>query len=140
MVHTVDEIAHQLATPPPTELGDIWKASLAAASGNRRLRVLMDDLALESLNEGVAVIRAPEAIKGLAYAAAGDLAGVLTQIRRAPTRVEIVLQAREAVPEAPAPARISGAEHPLVKKAITLLGARVVSVQPRKTAPKSEGT
>lgn len=104
---------------------------LDSAQDNRRLRVVMADLTPLAWDAGVLTLR----VVPTARLAAESLRAELTSLAQA--RAGRTLELRFDVPVAPSepagPAFVA-AEHPLVKHAMELFGAKVVAVQPRKVS------
>lgn len=106
---------------------------------NRRLRILLADMQLESLArtaEGMSArVRIPAALIGAARACEVDLRQALARVLNAPVvlTIDADVPAVEII-EQPATPRTPITEHPLIKAATQLLGARVITVQPRRPA------
>lgn len=121
---------------------------LDAAAPNRRLRVLLNDCTLVKAENDVVVLAVSEALLGSARANEKELLGLLAGAWDRAVRLELrragdapAAEPRPAPnspspatepPATPSPPQPPVAEHPLVKQAIELFGARVVGVQPRK--------
>lgn len=108
----------------------LWQAMLAAASDNRRLRVMLAELAPATLEHN-ALLLSPAANAALA---AERMKGDIEALARRLTGID--LSVAIAKPQAPAeeaaPSTEAIAEHPLVKQAVELFGGRVIGVQPRR--------
>jgi len=107
---------------------------VAGAQENRRLRVIVAELTPLSLEGGVLRVRPGLNMAVAAQALRGELAVLASQVNGA--SVEIVIEAASA-PSTPALednglSLESATQHPLIKQAVELFGARVVRVQPRK--------
>jgi hypothetical protein len=103
---------------------------LGAASDNRRLRVMLAELAPTTL-DGNALMLSPAANAALA---AERMRGDIEALARRLTGVDVSVVISK--PDAPAGGPIASvesvAEHPLVKHAVELFGGRVIGVQPRR--------
>lgn len=130
----------QVRIPEGASLGEVWAAAIEAMTKQSQ-RVLFEPCQLRELRDGVAVIGAPARSLFLLKADANELTltDAMTRVTGRTHRIE--WQAVEAAPPEPgaAPAGPTGAElsqqareHPLVKSAVELLGARVVRVGPRR--------
>lgn len=132
-----------VAQPPPRATGDLntdtWTAVSVLVQPNRRLRVLLSDMRLESLaraSEGMSArVRIPTALIGAARACESDLRQAFARVLNAPVTLTIEADAPviEVAPEPTTP-RTPITEHPLIKAATLLLGAKVITVQPRRPA------
>lgn len=106
---------------------------------NRRLRILLADMRLESIaraSEGMSArVRIPVSLIGAARACEADLRQALTRVLSSPVNLTIEPDTPVVeVVEQPAVPRTPITEHPLIKAATQLLGARVITVQPRRPA------
>lgn len=106
---------------------------------HRRLRILLADMRLESLArtaDGMSArVRIPVALIGAARACEQDLRQAFARVLSAP--VSLTIEPDMPVVEAPvepAVPRTPITEHPLIKAATQLLGAKVITVQPRRPA------
>lgn len=128
--------------PTPASSEAFWPRvrEAVAQSPNRRLRIALDGAQLvEVADEGV-LIEVSRSLFATAAASAGELEALVARVagRALPVR----FRAPEA-PSPPAPEQAGGPaspasvqDHELVRRAVELFGARVVSVQPR--APKDD--
>jgi len=133
----------------PDELRDVlglWSRIEQSCSGNRRLRVLLSDMKLERIDGDTAVV----SVNPQMFAAANSYATDLGLAFKAAYGVDLSIRFESAVrlkeegeaatpsslPAEPPPVRTNAAEHPLVRQATELLGARLVSVRPRVRAVK----
>ncbi|MDX2130833.1 MAG: hypothetical protein SFY69_02125 [Planctomycetota bacterium] len=136
-------------TPGPRDpAGDPWAQVLSAAAPNRRLRVLLNDCTVARVEDDLVVLSVSDALLGAAQANEKDLCALLAKAWDRAVRLEL----RSSNPPAPSgaaaetPAAPGGApgpdapakaaELPLVRHAMELFQARLVSVQARK--PKGE--
>jgi len=132
------------------DLGSVWSLVREACGGNRRLSVLMNEMQLVSVGEQTAVVRVADEVRAAVASTEKDLAAAMATVLGREVRVEISGKAQHAEagaalpgatdsplkPEEPLTAvRTPITDHPLVKHAIELFGARVISVQPRRTRP-----
>lgn len=118
---------------------DTWTAVGMLVQENRRLRILLADMRLESLaraSEGMSArVRIPVALIGAARACESDLRQAFSRVLNAPVTLTIEADVPVIeVPAEPATPRTPITEHPLIKAATQLLGARVITVQPRRPA------
>lgn len=101
-------------------------------AGNKRLRIVLDEMSLVSLEGSVALLAVSDAMRPNAAGMLREITGLL----RGQAGVELDARLTEppsvpaatAQPEAP---RAPVTEHPLVKQAMELFGAKVIRVQPR---------
>ncbi|MEM9166477.1 MAG: hypothetical protein AAGB48_05575 [Planctomycetota bacterium] len=108
------------------------------------LRALLGELRLRSLDDGVGVIACPTAVRGVAVMKLDDLGRLASTLTGSPVRFELVEIAGDA-PEQQEPRGASGgtptdheaavaphdaADHPVVRQAIDVFGARIVEVKP----------
>ncbi len=112
-----------------------WARVIEASGGSRRVRVLLEGSRCEKVAAGFggAVVSVRVGVEVLAPARAllGEIEGVAGGVAGSAVKVELVSDA--PVVQAPAP-RANMSEHPLVKSAMELFGARLVSVQGRPPA------
>jgi len=134
------------------ELRDVlglWERIGEACSGNRRLRVLLGDMSLSRIDGDTAIVSVTPLMFPAANAYASDLGqafktayGIDLSVRfeSAVQLSDAAVQSGAASPAAPTtePPKTNAAEHPLVRQAIELLGARLVSIRPRVRAIKKE--
>lgn len=130
-------------TPARPAPHDLWKRALDHARANRRLAAILDESRLEGVENDLVVLSMEpgwaamarerlQAIEALFSAAAGSTMRVEIRERGSPTPAALVpLAAPESPPQDPA-------THPLVREAIEKLRAKVVAIQPRKTARPAE--
>lgn len=118
---------------------DTWTAVGLMVQDNRRLRILLADMRLESIARAgenmSARVRIPAALIGAARACEADLRQAFTRVLQ--SSVTLVIEPDVPVVEVveqPATPRTPITEHPLIKAATQLLGARVITVQPRRPA------
>ncbi|HWQ27822.1 MAG TPA: hypothetical protein VNN12_02235 [Dehalococcoidia bacterium] len=116
-------------SPAPESAGSLWEQALAAAAGNRRLRVLLNDCQPVSISRERVVILATPAVAGAVRAGEKDLRTMLAAAWGTSVEVEIRQSTPPPQPEAQSQPTTA---HPLVRKAIDLFGATLVRVQPRK--------
>jgi hypothetical protein len=119
------------AEPKPilTEATALWERALAAAAGNRRLRVLLSDCRPVSITSERVVLEAPPEVAGAVRAGEKELRAMLCTALGTSIDLEILQTTPPAQPHAPSQPATA---HPLVKKAIDLFGATLVRIQPRK--------
>ncbi|MFA6044495.1 MAG: hypothetical protein WC718_05885 [Phycisphaerales bacterium] len=127
------------------QIDDPWGKVLAAAGPNRRLRILLNDISLVSVENDVVVLAVSEALHGAARANEKELCGLLATAWERAVKLELRQEGGEAAAATPAATQAAinanlqaVQEHPLVKQAMELFGAKVVSVQARKNAAKQE--
>ena len=122
---------------PPRRLtgsvGEIWSAAMEAATGSRRLRLLMEECAPVSMEGSVLRLRATPGMLSAARAQGKEIEALLTRVRGVPTTLEFIEApvAHAADTEPGTPATVA-ADHPLVKRTIELFNAKLVGVQARK--------
>ncbi len=108
---------------------------MEASARVRRVRVLLEGSRCERVAPGsgavVVGVRVGLEVLGPAKAMLGEIEALATGVAGAPVKVELLCDA--APVQAPVP-RANVNEHPLVKSAMELFGARVVSVQGRAPA------
>ena len=124
---------------------DIWTAVGALVQANRRVRILLVDMRLEAIDTlpsgTIVTLYVVPALLGTARACERDLADAFAMVLRTKPKIHIVTDApKEAVkddpaqPSAPAaPVRPLITDHPLIKAATELFGAKLIAVQPRRT-------
>lgn len=139
--------APSLAAAPVASapMDDPWGKVLAAAGPNRRLRILLNDITLVSVENDVVVLAVSEALHGAARANEKELCGLLASAWDRAVKLELRQEGGTAPAATPAATQAAinanlqaVQEHPLVKQAMELFGAKVVSVQARKNAVKQE--
>lgn len=132
------------ATGQAPAIDDPWGKVLAAAGPNRRLRILLNDISLVSVENDVVVLAVSEALHGAARASEKELCGLLASAWDRAVKLELRQEGGEAAATPAASQASINAnllalqEHPLVKQAMELFGAKVVSVQARKNATKQD--
>lgn len=119
--------------------GDPWSRVLSAAAPNRRLRVLLNDCSLVKAEDDVVVLSVSAALLSAVRAKEKDLCDLLAIAWDRAVKLELRPDGAEASPPveqpvAPTESAAAIAEHPVVKRAIELFGAKVIRVQPRKDA------
>jgi len=116
-----------------------WPAVLAAAATNRRVRIILDGSTCESVSRPDAKsanlrIKVHAEVLTAARGSALELESIASSVAGLTIKIEPTadapVQAESATP------RTNINEHPLVKSAIDLFKARVLSVQPRQPAEK----
>jgi hypothetical protein len=145
----MDVPAPAAATAREVEVGasagadEVWAAALAAASGARRLRLVMDECVPIALvgargvgDAGVVRVRANPGMPSAVRAQGKEIEAILTRVRGEATRLEVEGAVADAGAESAATPGASAAEHPLVKMTMELFGAKLIGVQPRK--PKED--
>lgn len=126
--------------PPPPAVsnglgGDDWSRVVDAAQANLRLRVLINDCRLVEVKDDAVVLAVGDTLMAAAMANEKELCDLLARAWDRAVRIEFRGNgAPDSPPPAhdPAAARAAVGEHPLVKQAIELFGARLVGVQPRR--------
>lgn len=104
---------------------------------------------MESWEAGKVVLRCDERAIGLAQRSAATLTDLLTRTAGSPIEVDIRPGTVEPAASAqPAPPQASMAppgapgpivrEHPLVRRAVELFGARIIKVNPRRNPDRAE--
>lgn len=120
--------------------GGEWERILEAAGSYRRLRVVLDEASLVRLDAERVVIAVPEAMRSVAKASERELVSVVASALGRSVAVEI--EAIGSGMETPVAVEANGAraertpadQEPLVRQAIDLFGARIVSVTNRPGA------
>ncbi|NUQ68318.1 MAG: hypothetical protein HUU18_08580 [Phycisphaerales bacterium] len=120
--------------------GSEWDRILEAAGSYRRLRVVLGDSSLVRLDAQRVVIRVPESLRAVVRASERELLAVVASALGRSVAVEIEAPAPEAAPpeageaEAVKATRTPADQEPLVRQAMELFGARLVSVTVRPGA------
>jgi hypothetical protein len=135
------------------DAGTFWPECLRLSSTSRRLRMIVEETTLVSLTSGTATIAVGSKFAGLARGSAAELAELFSRAAGTPVKVVFdelasttesspafrgnsataALSGASALPLAEIPSASAGADvrqHPLVKHAEELFGARVVRVDP----------
>ncbi len=116
-----------------------WPAVLAAAASNRRVRIILDGSTCEHISRPDAKsaqlrIKVHAEVLTAARGSVTELESIASSVAGLTIKIEPTadtpVQSESATP------RTSINEHPLVKSAIDLFKARVLSVQPRQPAEK----
>jgi hypothetical protein len=116
-----------------------WPAVLAAAASNRRVRIILVGSTCENVSRPDAKtanlrIKVHAEVLTAARGSVSELESIASAVAGLTIKIEPIadapVQAESATP------RTSINEHPLVKSAIDLFKARVLSVQPRQPAEK----
>jgi hypothetical protein len=121
----------------------LWNMVTDACQKQHRMRILVGSLKLVTKDDQKAVLEVTDEMRTAAQSAERDLCTLLSvawgqelaiELKTASgERVEPVVRAAPAAegqaPSAPAPAI---GDHPLIKQAAELFGARIISTQPRK--------
>ncbi len=120
------------ATPaqpiPPTDPG-FWPAVVGACASSRRVRLALEGSAVVERTDAGVTVRVAPAMVGTARASLDEIVQAASRVAGRAVAVALVApeaSVAEAKPLAPP------TEHPLVKQAMELFGARVVSVQARR--------
>lgn len=123
--------AGQSATPPATD-GELWDRALRAAADNRRLVSIIEDLRLEGVKEGTALLVGQRPLVAMAQMNAAAIEDLLSRVGGRPIRIDI--RAEETTPaETTAAPLVNLNDHPLVKQAVELFGVKSpIRVMPRK--------
>lgn len=116
-----------------------WPQVLAAAASNRRARIILEGSSCASVSRidartTAAKIRVTSEVLAACRSNLAELESIATQVAGSDIRIEPFADAPADV-EATTP-RTNINEHPLVKSAMELFKARVLSVQPRQPAEK----
>ncbi|MBK9188222.1 MAG: hypothetical protein IPM33_04625 [Phycisphaerales bacterium] len=128
------------AEPVRASPGSEWDRILEAAGSYRRLRVVLGDSSLVRLDAQRVVIRVPESLRAVVRASERELLAVVASALGRSVAVEIEAPAPEAAPpeageaEAVKATRTPADQEPLVRQAMELFGARLVSVTGRPGA------
>lgn len=123
------------AEPARASPGSEWDRILEAAGSYRRLRVVLGDSSLVRLDAERVVIRVPESLRAVVRASERELLAVVASALGRSVAVEIEAPAPEAgEAEAVKAPRTPVDQEPLVRQAMELFGARLVSVTVRPGA------
>lgn len=110
----------------------------ALASASRQMSVLLDELTPQSLSAEAVTLRAQGPFVAVARSRTPELEVLARRCAGSALRVEIV-GGEAAGPDEPAtPQGPPPNEHPLVLKALSLLGGRIVGVSPRRDRAKED--
>lgn len=117
-----------------------WPAVLAAAAANRRARIILEGSTAEAVARIDArttqiQVRVNPEVLAACRSSLAELEQIASTVAGHSIKLVPITDAPAAQPEAEAP-KTSINEHPLVKSAIDLFKARVLSVQPRQPAEK----
>jgi hypothetical protein len=108
---------------------------LEESAGNRRLRVLLDGLAPKAWEKDGLVLSVPGTLAAAAQALSGEISRCASACAK--RSITVILDAPQAMTAAaPQDGRRAG-DHPLVKLAEELLGAKVLRVQARVAKEQS---
>jgi hypothetical protein len=126
------QVPGPVPTTPVASREQLWPEVLRLAAASRRLRALLDGLTLEKFEDGSAELSAPPALTALARSSIKELEELLT--RAAGRGVTATVREHGAPAGGDAPqVKVAPAgdirQHPLVKAAEELFGARVVRVE-----------
>lgn len=126
------------------ESGEFWPRvrEAIAQSANRRLRIALDGAQLVEVADQGVLIEVSRSLFATAAASAGELESLVARVagRAIPVRFRAPEPAREGEPPpVAATAAPDAQDHELVRRAIELFGARVVSVQARVPREDSPG-
>lgn len=126
------------AEPVRASPGSEWDRILEAAGSYRRLRVVLGDSSLVRLDAERVVIRVPESLRAVARASERELLAVVASALGRSVAVEIeapeAAQPEAGEAEAVKAPRTPVDQEPLVRQAMELFGARLVSVTVRPGA------
>lgn len=115
-----------------TDLPRLWAKLLESTQDNRRVRVVLAELTPVSLHELVLTLRpAPSAL----LAAKSQQSEIETQLLHLVGKriaIDLIEPAPAETAANVAPTVESISTHPLVAKAVELLGGKVIGVQPRR--------
>lgn len=124
-------------TAPASSPAALWSEVLRLASNSRRLRALADSLSLASFENDKAELSVSPALAALARSSIKELEELLTKAADRPIAVVIrtpedtSADGQSTATEAKAQPAQDIRQHPLVKAAEDLFGARVVRVEAR---------
>lgn len=134
-------VAPSAQRPAPVDVNStaFWPAVLAAASTNRRVRIILDGSTCENVARPDAKsanlrIKVHAEVLTAARGSVSELESIASTVAGLTIKIEPTADA--PVQSESATPRTSINEHPLVKSAIDLFKARVLSVQPRQPAEK----
>lgn len=123
----------------------MWEAVRSSAGTSKYLSAIVGELTFLGLAAGVARLVGPRDIVQAARMKLAELESLFRQASGSPVKVQMEAAASEvreqsagpslASPAQPQAPRMSMQEHPLVKKAISQLGATWVRAQPRIRPP-----
>lgn len=126
------------AEPVRASSGSEWDRILEAAGSYRRLRVVLGDSSLVRLDAERVVIRVPESLRAVVRASERELLAVVASALGRSVAVEIeapeAAQPEAGEAEAVKAPRTPADQEPLVRQAMELFGARLVSVTGRPGA------
>ena len=97
---------------------------------------LVEQLTLERVEGGVAVLTADPSVAVTARSRAAELEQLASRAWQARVTLRIVDAEAPAPPAGEETTRVSMSEHPLVRLAVDELGARLIAVQPRARPPR----
>ena len=138
----------RLSGPLPDDPVALWSMVVEACQKQHRMRLLVGNLKLVTKDDERAVLAVSDEMRTAAQSAERDLCTLLSVAWGQSLKVELTSSAGErlesAAPPAeetpPAAAPAAGLppihDHPLIKDAVELFGARVISTQPRKRQPE----
>lgn len=124
-------------TTPASSPAALWTEVLRLASASRRLRALADGLSLATFEYDKAELSVSPALAALARSSIKELEELLTKAAGRPIAVvirtpeDIATDGEATATEVKAPPAQDIRQHPLVKAAEDLFGARVVRVEAR---------
>lgn len=112
----------------------MWNRVEQACGGNRRLEVLIGDMTLREATSDTAVVVVDPKLLGAARTHSRDLESALGAAFGRTMKIDLQPAAtvEVATEQEAAKPRTNMQEHALVKQAIQLLNARIVSVGPRQ--------
>ena len=114
------------------DLPRLWAKLLEVSQDNRRMRVVLGDLTPVSLHELVLTLRpAPTALLA-AKSQQSEIETQLLQLVGKRIAIDLIEPAPQESAANDTPTVESVSTHPLIAKAVELLGGKVIGVQPRR--------
>jgi hypothetical protein len=135
-----------LRGPLPDDPVELWSMVINASQKQHRMRLLVGNLRLVSKDDERAVLAVSDEMRTAALSAERDLCTLLSVAWGQNLKIELTSAsgerlestapppspaAQEAAPQALPPIH----DHPLIKNAVELFGARIISTQARKRPP-----
>lgn len=114
------------------DLPRLWAKVLAAAQDNRRVRVVLADLTPVSLHEQVLSLRPAPSAMLAAKSQKGEIETMLLRLVGKRIAIDLIELAQEQSVATNTSTIETVSTHPLVAKAVELLGGKVIGVQPRR--------
>jgi hypothetical protein len=118
---------------------NFWEAVIEAASSNRRARIILENSTCVSITRQdprttLARIRVTPEVLAACRSSLAEIEAIASQTAGHRVQIDPVADAPAVIE--PATPRSNINEHPLVKSAMELFKARLLSVQPRQPAEK----